>query len=46
MEEVKRPLGGPRCRWKDNIKMDLQEVRCVGMVESSWLRLGTGGGNL
>ena len=20
----KRPLGRPRCRWKDNIKMDLQ----------------------
>jgi len=23
----KRPLGRPRCRWEDNIKMDLQEVR-------------------
>ena len=22
----KRPLGKPRLRWKDNIKMDLQEV--------------------
>jgi len=22
--EVKRPLGRPMCRWKDNIKMDLQ----------------------
>ena len=22
----KRPLGSPRRRWKDNIKMDLQEV--------------------
>ena len=21
-----RPLGRPRCRWEDNIKMDLQEV--------------------
>jgi len=29
--EGKRPLGRPRRRWKDNIKMDLQEVRCVGM---------------
>ena len=27
----KRPLGRPRCRWEDNIKMDLQEVGCVGM---------------
>ena len=24
--ERKRPLGGPRRRWEDNIKMDLQEV--------------------
>jgi len=24
--EGKRPLGRPRLRWKDNIKMDLQEV--------------------
>jgi hypothetical protein len=27
----KRPLGRPRCRWNDNIKMDLQEVGCWGM---------------
>jgi hypothetical protein len=25
--EGKRPLGRPRCRWEDNIKMDLQEMR-------------------
>ena len=24
--EGKRPLGRTRCRWEDNIKMDLQEV--------------------
>ena len=24
--EVKRPLGRPRRRWENNIKMDLQEV--------------------
>jgi len=24
--EGKRPLGRPRCRWDDNIKMDLQET--------------------
>ena len=24
--EGKRPVGRPRCRWKDNIKMDLQDV--------------------
>ena len=26
--EGKRPLGRPRCRWEDNIKMDLREVGC------------------
>ena len=25
--EGKRPLGRPRLKWEDNIKMDLQEVR-------------------
>jgi len=29
--EGKRPLGIPRHRWEDNIKMDLQEVGCGGM---------------
>jgi len=29
--EVKRPLGRPRCRWEDNIKLDLQEVGCGGL---------------
>ena len=28
--EVKGPLGRPRPRWEDNIKMDLQEVGCGG----------------
>jgi len=32
----KRPLGGLRRRWKDNIKMDLQEVGCGGM---NWIEL-------
>jgi len=34
--EGKRPLGGSRRRWKDNIKMCLQEVEC-GDVD--WLEL-------
>ena len=34
--EGKRPLGRPRSRWKDNIKMDLQEVGCGGM---NWVDL-------
>jgi hypothetical protein len=29
--EGKRPLGRPRRREEDNIKMDLQEVGCGGM---------------
>jgi len=32
----KRPLGRPRFRWEDNIKMDLQEVGCGGM---DWIDL-------
>ena len=44
--ERKNPLGRPRRRWEDSIKMDLQEVGCVIWTESSWLRRGTGGGHL
>jgi len=32
----KRPLGRPRRRWVDNIRMDLQEVRC-GYMDWMWL---------
>ena len=34
--EGKTLPGRPRCRWKDNIKMDLQEVGCRGM---DWIEL-------
>ena len=34
--EGKRPLGRPRRRWVDNIRMDLQEVRCGYM---DWIGL-------
>jgi len=34
--EGKGPLGRPRRRWVDNIKMDLQEVGC-GYLD--WIRL-------
>ena len=45
--EVNRPLGRPRLRWEDNMKMNLQEVGCVGVwTGSSWLRIGTGEGLL
>ena len=44
--EGKRPLGRPRRRWEDNIKMDLQEMGGVMETGWSWLRIGTGGGHL
>jgi hypothetical protein len=34
--EGKRPLGRPRRRWEDNIKMNLQEEGCGGM---NWIGL-------
>jgi len=34
--EGKKPLGSPRRRWEDNIKLDLQEVGCGGM---DWIEL-------
>jgi hypothetical protein len=34
--EGKRPLGSPRRRWEDNIKMYLQEVGCENM---DWIEL-------
>jgi len=34
--EGKRPLGRPRYRWKDNSKLDFQEVGCGGI---DWIDL-------
>ena len=31
--EGKRPLGRPRYRWQDNIKMDLQEVDWIVLTQ-------------
>jgi hypothetical protein len=39
----RRPLGRPRRRWEDNIKMDMREVGWEVWTESIWLRIGTGG---
>jgi hypothetical protein len=41
--EGKRPLGRPRLRWVDNIKMDLREIGWDGM---DWIGIGTSGGLL
>jgi hypothetical protein len=40
--EGNRPLGRPRRRWEDNIKMDLQEVGCEVMDWFDLPRIGTG----
>jgi hypothetical protein len=34
--EGKSPLGRPRCRWEDGIKMDLRETGLEGV---DWIRL-------
>jgi hypothetical protein len=34
--EERRPLGRPRCRWEDNIKMDLRET---GLGDVDWINL-------
>jgi hypothetical protein len=34
--EGKRPLGRPRCRWEDNVKMDLRETGINGV---NWIQL-------
>ena len=36
--EGERPLGRPRRRWEDNIKMDLQEV---GGGRGDWMEFGS-----
>jgi hypothetical protein len=38
-----RPLGRPRRRWEDNIKMDLWELGEGAWTELIWLRTGTCG---
>jgi hypothetical protein len=37
--EGKKPLGRPRCRWEDSMKMGLKEVGC-GVID--WIELGQG----
>jgi hypothetical protein len=34
--EGKRPLGRPRCKWEDSIKMNLREI---GINGANWIRL-------
>jgi hypothetical protein len=44
--EGRRPLGRPRRRWEDNIKMDLREIGFGDVDWIIWFRIGTGGGLL
>ena len=44
--EGKRTLGRLRCRWEDNINMDLHEVGWGPWNGLTWLRLETGGRHL
>jgi hypothetical protein len=44
--EGKRPLGRPRRRWEDNIKIDLGEIGIMGRTGFGWLRIGFSGGLL
>jgi hypothetical protein len=45
--EGKIPLGRPKRRWKDGIRMDHGEIGLgVGWIGFDWLRTGKGGGML
>jgi hypothetical protein len=41
--EGKRPLGRPRCRWVDDIRIVLLEFEWIMLTGLVWLRIGTGG---
>jgi hypothetical protein len=41
-----RPLGRPRRRWEDGIRMDFREIGLGVWIGFDWLRIGTGGGLL
>ena len=44
--EGNRPLGRPRHRWEDNIKVDFRKWDVGLWNGSSWLKIWTGGGHL
>jgi hypothetical protein len=43
--EGKKPLGRPRRRREDNIKMNFRKWDVGAWTGSNWLRIGTGGGH-
>ena len=44
--EGKRPLGKPKRRWEDNIKIIFRKWDVKVWTGLMWLRIGTGGGHL
>jgi hypothetical protein len=44
--EWRRPLGRPKRRWEDNIKMNLREIGFVDVDWIHWAQNSTGGGLL
>jgi hypothetical protein len=44
--EGKRPLGRPKGRWEDGIRMDFREIGWGVWIGFDWLRIGTDGGLL
>jgi hypothetical protein len=44
--EGKRPLGRPRNRWEDWIRMDIREIGLGLWIGFDWLRIETGEGLL
>jgi hypothetical protein len=44
--EVRRPLGRPRRRWEDNVKIIFTMRYVAVWTGLSWLRIGRGGGQL
>jgi hypothetical protein len=44
--EGRRPLGRPKRKWEDGIRMFLREIGLGVWIGFDWLRKGTGGGLL
>jgi hypothetical protein len=42
--EERRPLGRPRHKWENNVKIDLQGVEWGEWIGWMWHRIGTDGG--
>jgi hypothetical protein len=45
-ELFQSPLGRPKCRWEDNVKIDLKEISGRVWAGFIWFSIGTSGGPL